>query len=608
LKTASAIAGLLAGIAVLVYILGGLVLALRLQAAGFSFNAVAVTVGQLPRELVIANVMLHVLLPAALVGLVLGILAAFLAWVRRGISLPSAQRRPGFVAVVAILLITVVLFIPAILHSTTAGEKVSPIAFVIAGLFTLCAVYAAWHLLRRIEDGDWSPAGKLCVAGAVCAAVAVAPAALFGASLSFEPAKVCISERPLPEEGALIGEAGGRVLLADEFSREASIVSLPSDQVVKTEYGDLSSSFACPAAPDSEEAAKAAGTELGGHGSEREQQLAMELRPRVRFDSGEAWRPIAVEAFLGERFEDGGHGACEKGASPPCPDLAAVGQIARRKDAPAFIDIHGEARNGADFGSPSEGCLRSPPARDCNSGPGAAIYYRRTSHEGRWYWDYWWFFRYNDYTGRINRCVVVCGDHEGDWEGITVITTASTEPEILGAIYAAHKDRILVEASTLPTAGGHPLVWVARGTHASYPFDCDRGCKQYATIGGARLPEDPHDGAAPWGGNRDTECEHNGCVRPLPEAGSPAEGALPLAGGWAGWPGKWGATCHDDCPGPRHREGSPSSPGGQIRFQCPWVPTVKAQPAADGNGLTASTRVGDRERLYASCVAQRGGR
>ncbi|HEU4599073.1 MAG TPA: hypothetical protein VFS26_04955, partial [Solirubrobacterales bacterium] len=221
--------------------------------------------------------------------------------------------------------------------------------------------------------------------------------------------------------------------------------------------------------------------------------------------------------------------------------------------------------------------------------------------------DYWWLLRYNNYRGRANHCILVCADHEGDWEGVTVITTPSLEPEILGTIYASHKDRVLVEGTMLPTANGHPLVWVADGTHASYPFSCDHDCHQYGP-----LPEETHDGAVPWGGNRDKECDTTECVRPLPEIGEPSDEALPLAGAWAGWPGLWGETCHGGCRrfrfrgGFLHNEASPASPGSQDRFECPWVPTRRAKLAKNGIP-SGSDRVGDKERLFARCQAQRGG-
>jgi hypothetical protein len=342
----------------------------------------------------------------------------------------------------------------------------------------------------------------------------------------------------------------------------------------------------------------------GARPSVRMDWLASESR---LFDSEERWRPLNVGAFITERFADGrGHGACLRGSEPPCPDAAGLSQLVDERI--AYLDIHGEQPNGADFASPPSDCARPPRSVDCDDGPRSIMYYRRTTHEGRWYWDYWWFMRYNDYIGSINNCRIICGDHEGDWEGITVITTPSLEPEVLGAIYASHKDRVQVDRATLPLAGNHPLAFVADGTHASYPFACEGGCKQYSTRFGKRLPEESHDGAAEWGQNDDQTCLSTKCVRPLPEVGNPDDNALPLAAQWAGWMGLWGQTCHNGCKGLNLlHEASPQSPGRQTRFRCPWVPTRRATLSSGNTGLSKSEQVGDTGRQLAACVAQRGG-
>jgi hypothetical protein len=608
LKTATAIVGLLAGVVAGLYVLGGLVIALRMLFDHFSPSLVVTTVGQLPRELVVSTAMLEVLLPALTLGLLaalgVGAFHVIKGLPRRETQKPQLSRAGG----AGLVVVSAVLVAPAVANVIAKeGLRTALLTSVLGLIVTAVAALIAWFAFRLALGCRWPFGGKLLVAGALTAAVALTPAVMLAASLDFEDALVCTAQSQVPETGQLIGEGGGWVLLEEEFDGEASVRSLPSDEVTKSEFGDLSSTFTCPAPPGTPPPAVEE-AKLGGHGSEEEQRLAMELRPRLRFDSHERWRPIEVESFVAEHALGAPHGSCAAGADPPCGPLQGIDVLGRRKDTPTYIDIHGSARNGADFASPDEGCQGSPPAVDCNSGQPAVVYYRRTSHEGRWYWDYWWFLRYNDYRGHANHCVLVCADHEGDWEGITVITTPSLEPEILGAIYASHKDRVLVEGAILPVAHGHPLVWVAEGTHASYPFRCDESCSQYGP-----LPEETHDGAIPWGGNRDKECEANECVRPLPEIGKPTDEALPLAGAWAGWPGKWGETCHDGCRkvfrrgrGLLHNEASPRSPGLQGRFQCPWVPTRRARLAKDGVPK-GSEKVGDTKRLAARCKAERGG-
>lgn len=605
LKTATAIVGLFAGIASALYVLGGLVIALRMLFDGFSLNEVVAIIGQLPRELVVTTAMLDVLLPAATLALVVGLVAAFWADLR-GIRLPARRAGVGFRAYLVLLVATLLLVAPAIVHALqTDGPTLSLVSSVIGIATTFLAAYVGWYALRSIAGGSWGPGPKLLTAAAIVAAVALTPAVMFASSLAFPEAQACVSDSAVPVEGRLIGEGGDRVLLEQQEGKVASVVALPSDHVTKTEYGDLALNFPCPL-PGGEEAPEVAEAALEGHGSEREVELATKLRPHILFDSGERWRPIEVGSFARERFADGGvHEAC-----PPAPGACrplSLEQLVPSAKAPAFVDIHGSGEDGTEFTSAKRRCRSGQAAVDCNGGPAAVIYYRRTSHEGRWYWDYWWFLRYSEYTGPLRNCNrVICSNHEGDWEGITVITTPSLEPQILGAIYAAHSNRVLVDGPSMPVSEGRPLVFVARGTHASYPFRCDGDCKQYEKKGGVPLPEDPHDGAVAWGGNRDSSCDQHDCVRPLPEVGTPSDGALPRAGRWAGWRGLWGRTCSAGCDSPL-LQGSPRSPGLQKRFLCPWVPTDRALPGAGGSGLSASKAVGDSERLLNACAAQRGG-
>ncbi len=608
LKTATAIVGLLAGVVAAVYVLGGLVIALRMLFDAFSLNSAVTIVGQLPRELVISTAMLNVLLPAATVGLAFGLIAALVVGLWGSplstSSGTSISGRIGRKAIFLIVLVTLALVAPAIVHAYQTDGWSPGLLTSLAGIVaTFAAAYAGWYGLRYVATAGLPTGAKFGAAGLIAATVALTPAVMFASSLSFENAQVCVAGDAAPVKGKLIGEGGGQVLIEQHFGRESGVISLPSDKVTKTEYGDIVTNVVCPGT--AEAGAKAAEAKLGGHGSPLEVGLATRLRPRLRFDSHERWRPLRVETLLAEDHDRlGPHRLCYGIVRPDCRFEKDFAVLKRGDGAPDFIDIAGSEEDGADARSPRGDCLIDYPAVDCNEGEEAVIYYRRTTYEGRWYWDYWWFFRYSDYNGQFNDCKYYCGDHEGDWEGVTVITTPSLRPEILGTIYAAHKERILVDASALPRSGNHPLVFVANGTHASYPFRCaEKACRQYGSLVGFRLPEEGHDGEAAWGVNVDASCREHGCVRALPEVGKPGDLALPLAGEWAGWTGKWGRTCVQKC---SRAESSPSSPGVQIRFRCPWAPTHWAVLSPDGT-VSKAERAGDAERLRAGCEAQRAG-
>ena len=619
LGTATKVAGLIAGAVAATYVLGGLIIALRLLFEGFSVGSAVTLLGQLPRELVMTTALLEALSPAAIVGVTAALVFGAVDGPRKRRPVPDGKTdeeadrlltQPRRKRTLALLCtISLVLMIPAFLQAVDASglsEVLLLGAVVYAFLVTFALAAAGWYLIRRSARRGLSRLPAAALGGVIWAGMAVIPATMFAGGLEFERAQACTTDSPIAVEGLLVGETSDHLLLATDFEDEESVLSLPAERVTKSEYGDLTSEFICDA-PSAETTVEASAA-IGEHGSEAEQELAAKLRPWLRFDGDERWRPLEVGAFVAERFADGkGHGGCAADADPPCGDIAELGDLGSDV---GFIDIHGHRPNGADFGTPSD-CARPSPVLDCADGEDSVMYYRRTSHGGHWYWDYWWFFRYNDYTGQVNDCEIICGDHEGDWEGITVITTPSTDPEILGAIYATHKARLSIDPALLPVVGTHPLVFVAEGTHASYPFRCASECDQYLPLPGftqTRLPDETHDGAVRWAHDSDASCDEIDCVRPLPEADSTGADSLPFAGAWAAWSGAWGETCHEGCSGRREGfESSPHSPGRQTRYQCPWVPTLLARPGARDDTRTNSRKVGDVKRQLAACEAQRGG-
>ncbi len=346
----------------------------------------------------------------------------------------------------------------------------------------------------------------------------------------------------------------------------------------------------------------APGLALGEHGGAAELRLALQFRPYLKFDSAERWRPLEIHRFLAERYPGGGaHLGCPGGEAP----CSAVSRPIDLKDEVPYLDLHGHIDDGADAYAPPAGpCVVRAPL-DCDGGPSSAVYYRRTSHDGRWYWDYWAFYRYNDYNGRQNRCEFYCDDHEGDWEGLTVITTASRRPQVVGAIYAAHTDRIEVAKEALLMHQSHVIAFPANGTHATYRFRCESDCRQYASLFGNPLPEENHDGGVAWSENRDSACLADRCIRPLPESSLDADISFPVPISWNGWPGRWGETCHGGC---GKNGASPRSPGLQVRYLCPWVPTRRdpgnAPITQPRGGQPASSGIGDADSQVAACERQ----
>lgn len=85
--------------------------------------------------------------------------------------------------------------------------------------------------------------------------------------------------------------------------------------------------------------------------------------------------------------------------------------------------------------------------------------------DGRTWLQYWFFYFYNDYN-LIGRAFPA-GLHEGDWEAVQLrLDEAGETPDC--AVYAAHKHASARNWSDVERVGQRPVVYTARGSHASY--------------------------------------------------------------------------------------------------------------------------------------------
>jgi hypothetical protein len=136
------------------------------------------------------------------------------------------------------------------------------------------------------------------------------------------------------------------------------------------------------------------------------------------------------------------------------------------------------------------------------------IHGRAVEADGRVWLQYWFWYFYNDYNLALG-----AGRHEGDWEMVQ-LRLYGDEPDL--AVYAQHRraeKRPWSEVRRAPDRPDTPMVYVARGSHASY-FEP-----------GFHQTEAWYDLAD---GKRET-----------PEL---ALEVLDESGGWAVWPGIWGDT------------------------------------------------------------------
>ncbi len=183
-----------------------------------------------------------------------------------------------------------------------------------------------------------------------------------------------------------------------------------------------------------------------------------------------------------------------------------------------------------------------PTLFDCDE-DGRSVIYAHVVHAGaRIAIDYWWFLRYNAFS---------FDEHEGDWEGVTVIVNRASRTRVREVHFAAHSDVWRYDAGVPSIVGGRVTVYLARGDHAAYPRRCSRFCRDTS----GTLPEGSFGGQRAWVGNSAAGCRRR-CVRLLPQAGG-----APAA--WDAWRGRWGVTLAPAF-------APPLTPSFQRRFQHPF--------------------------------------
>lgn len=296
-------------------------------------------------------------------------------------------------------------------------------------------------------------------------------------------------------------------------------------------------------------AAAAAGPPSPGGSYPSDVELALRFRPLLLFDSAERWRPLDVDRFLREP----GIQACPGPGLAPAACVPFTG-VAQLTPAVAYLDLRGSAHDGSDATAPDLAtCPKSLPSlRDCDLRSRSKIYAHVVRSPDpsarippkRIAIDYWWFLRYNAYS---------IDEHEGDWEGVTVIVDPFGR-HVLEVHYAAHADVWRYDRGVPIIVGGRVEAFVARGDHAAYPRPCFRLCRQT----GGTLPEARFDGRRAWVGNTARGC-HASCVRLMPTG---PDGRTPAS--WDAWAGRWGAPFAPAFP-------PPQTPSFQRRFRHPFA-------------------------------------
>jgi hypothetical protein len=242
--------------------------------------------------------------------------------------------------------------------------------------------------------------------------------------------------------------------------------------------------------------------------------------PYLRYDSLESYRADSA-AVLPEHFVPAGTGWSAANVLKRRDGTVLAAARAGRGQATLTLDFLGKSRyaNGTtvrrDDVIDAVGRDYVADARRMHADPRHAdVCYGSVARDrdGTVWLQYWFFYYNNDKT------FFGFGAHEGDWEMIQLRLGAREVPT--AATYAQHREAQALRWSELDrrNADGHPVpvVFVARGSHASYAR-----AGEHQLVFGA--PPDYADGRGPR-------------VRPRLEIIGDTGPA------WAGWPGIWGSS------------------------------------------------------------------
>jgi hypothetical protein len=186
---------------------------------------------------------------------------------------------------------------------------------------------------------------------------------------------------------------------------------------------------------------------LGPRPAANATQLAAKYAPVLRLAAGERYRPLRLEDYLTKAVLRSGappHGTLVQ-SQPTLFSLPVT-------SAATYLDIRGA--------EPNQYAARYPTIEQQIevARPRPTVYFHLAYQPsaGRVAIEYWLLYLYNDFYD----------DHEADWEGVTVVLENGAP---LGATLSQHQGRKWVAWSALSKTAGHPVVFVARGSHAEYP-------------------------------------------------------------------------------------------------------------------------------------------
>jgi hypothetical protein len=182
------------------------------------------------------------------------------------------------------------------------------------------------------------------------------------------------------------------------------------------------------------------------------------LQPVTYFTSDELFRPTPVDGFIAdstlERF-DPAIGMFVPVDPDPTPDTlpsSGAGWRLNQQSCSPALGLAGQACYAASWAAHDD----------------PSTVYGRVAHAGGKVIVQYWYFYYDDFYSYTSPASdFIWQAHEGDWEVVNVVLSGDGEPRFVG--YSQHcLGQRRAWSKTPRWRGHHPIVYVARGSHANY--------------------------------------------------------------------------------------------------------------------------------------------
>lgn len=216
-----------------IYVLGGLVLTIRLLFDGFTPESIVGVIGSLPRTLVVATALLEVIGPAAALGIALGLIYAFF-------KLPNPSENPAAGARALLFPVAILLAVPAIAVARANGSSWPLLSTSFVGIFLTWGFLAlGWNGLGFVRA---HVRGEIAIALAACGVwtlMLIPPAVMLGGAVDFDSAVVCLNDTAHVEAGGLLANTKDQVFLARHNGHKDTVATIPGSRVLSVRQGDV---------------------------------------------------------------------------------------------------------------------------------------------------------------------------------------------------------------------------------------------------------------------------------------------------------------------------------------------------------------------------------